>query len=352
MDASARIHRPCETRRVCWLPLAAVLLSSSVLHADEVQLIRAKDFSTAFAGDDITVTFRVKAEQPVEGRLLWSHTAQQRTLSRGEADVRQSDDGPEASFELRLPEVRDGVIFQTQVAAEFVPRGRDSTAAKLQHSLWLFPRKPLAGRSTWASGLNLQLVDPDGRTSDALKSIDLPFQPLRSLRSALADGSTDEPGRNRVLLVGEGASLAKGTLIGAAVDAAMSGRRVIVLAPQEGTFFMPGFGDDDSQNIGEFRLARNSVITEFDKRLDAKAWLGSGESVPFRGLQMEAIRGRIQATVDDTGKGWPWLELRYPGSDGVLILCGFRIVEHWDNGPTPRYLLIRILESLSVADNE
>lgn len=352
MDCFAGHSRPHEASPVLWLPLLVLLLISDALSADEFQLVPTEDVSTAFAGDELTITFRVKSNRPVEGTLLWSYTAQQRTLNRGEADVRQSDNGPTASFDLRLPEVRDGVIYQTQVTAEFVPRGEDSAATTHQRPLWLFPRDPLAGRSAWADELNLQLVDSDGRTSDALKSINLPFQELRGLRSALPDGSPGTANRNRILLVGEGASLAKGTLIDTAVDAALSGRRVIVLAPQDGTFLIPGFGDDDGQNIGELRLVRQSVITEFDKRLDANAWPGAGNSVPSQGLRIEAVRGRIQAMFDGRGKSWPWLELRYPDSGGVLILCGFRIIEHWNNGPTPRYLLIHILKSLSASGLE
>lgn len=345
----SRLH---ETRPDLWLPLLVLFLSSNVLRADEVQLVPSEDVSTAFAGDEVTVTFRVRSERPAEGTLLWSHTAQQRTLNRGEADVRQSDDGPTASFNLRLPEVRNGIIFQTQITAEFVPSGEDSAATTLQRPLWLFPRDPLADRAAWSDKLTLQLVDRDGQTGDALELIELPFQRLRHLSSALPDSSSDIADRNRVLLIGEGASLAKGTLIDTAVDAAQSGRRVIVLAPQEGTFLMPGFDDDDSHNTGELRLARQSVITEFDKRLDANAWPGAGNSVPSQGLRIEAVRGRIQAAVDGQGRGWPWLELRYPNSGGVLILCGFQIVEHWENSPTPRYLLLRILESLSASGSE
>ena len=257
-----------------------------------------------------------------------------------------------ASFDLQLPEVRDGVIYQTQVTAEFVPRGKDSAAAKLQRSLWLFPRNPIASRSAWAEKLQLELFDPEERTRDALESIELPFQQSRSLSSALPDDSSDIANRNRIILIGEGASLAKGTLIDTAVEAAQAGRRVIVLAPEEGTFFMPGFGDNDGQKTGELRLVRQSVITEFDKRLDSKAWPGSSNAVPTRGLRIEAVRGRMQATVSDNRFSWPWLELRYPDSGGVLIFCGFRIVEHWNSGPTPRYLLVRILESLSASESE
>jgi len=55
----------------------------------------------------------------------------------------------------------------------------------------------------------------------------------------------------------------------------------------------------------------------------------------------------VEATVSDESRAWPWLEVRFPESNGVLVMCGFRIIEHWNSGPTPRFLLIRLLESLS-----
>ncbi len=353
MDGGIRHRRLKETRTILCLSCLMILWSSQALRANEIQLVPVEDYTTAFAGDEITIGFRINADQPVAGRLLWSQSAQKRTLDRGEVDVRRMDDGQsQASFDLQLPEVRDGIIYQTHITAAFVPRGTDSAATKLKRSLWLFPRDPLAGRLTWAEELNLELFDPDGRTSEALESIDLPFRSLRRLSGAGSDDPPDESLRNRVLLVGEGASLANGTLIDTAVEAALAGRRVIVLAPQEGVFDMPGLADGGNQNTGAFHLARQSVITEFDQRLDAKAWHRVGNGIPFRGLRIEAVRSRIQATFVTDGTGWPWLELRYPDSGGVLILCGFRIVEHWDNGPTPRYLLIRILESLTASDKK
>ena len=352
MDRLAGFRRPHKKRRLLWLLLAVVLSSSKLLFANDVQLVPVEDVSTAFAGDTVTIAFRVKSEQPIDGTLLWSHSAQQRTLNRGEADVRQSDDGPTASFDLQLPVIRDGVTYQTLVTAEFVPRSENSAVTKLQRSLWLFPRNPIASQSARAEKLELELFDPDGQTRNALESIELPFQQLRTLDSSQRDASSDNTPRHHVLLVGEGTSLAKGTLIEAAVEAAQAGRRVVVLAPREGSFFLPGFGDDDGHKTGELRLVRESVITEFDKRFDAKAWPGAGGAVPFRGLRMGASRGRIQATVSDDRTGWPWLTMRFPDRGGVLILCGFQIVEHWKNGPTPRYLLVRILESLETTENE
>ncbi|MBI1311017.1 hypothetical protein GC176_06890 [bacterium] len=343
-----------QTTQIAVFGVTVVLSSlqiTSAVCADEIRLSPVENFSTVFAGDEVMIAFHVKAEQPVEGKLNWSHSAEQRTLDRGEVAVRRGPDGDsEVSFRLRLPEVRDGIIYPTTLTAEFLPPGENTPMARHERTLWLFPRKPLFGRSAWAESLDLDLFDANGKTAEALASIDLPSQALRAWNSVRIGAASDEANQNGILLVGEGAALGNGSLIETAVEAALAGRRVIVLAPRDGSFEMPGLSEDATRGdvrAGEVRITRNSVITEFDKRLDTQAWLGVGNRVPFRGLRIEAVRGRLRADITGDGNGWPWIELRYPGSGGVLIVCGFRIVEHWEHGPTPRYLLVRMLESLS-----
>jgi len=329
--------------------LLLTLLCPQLLLADEIRVFPVENFSTAFAGDEVAFEFRVAADESADGTLLWSHSAEQRTLNRGEAAVqRQQNGAAQASFVLRLPDVRGGIIYPTTIAAEFVPQGKNSAVAMDERTLWLFPRQPLAARRAWAEKIDLELIDHEGTTDEALESIGLPFHAVRTVSAVRKGGESDESNQNRILLVGEGMSLGRGTLIDAAVEAARAGRRIVVLAPQDGAFEMPGLSDDvarGNSHIEEVRFVRHSVIREFDKRLDVTAWIGAGNHVPIRGLHAHAVRGRVLAEVIE-GDGWPWLEMRYPETGGVLIVCGFRIIEHWEHGPTPRYLLVRMLESL------
>jgi hypothetical protein len=92
----------------------------------------------------------------------------------------------------------------------------------------------------------------------------------------------------------------------------------------------------------EIRLRRNEIITELDKRLDATAWPPDG-AVPHTGL----VPDRTGAEVTEDS-GWPWVELWLQEPHGRLVICGFKIVATWDNGPTPRFLLVRILEYLKL----
>ncbi|NLB55930.1 MAG: hypothetical protein GX811_09235, partial [Lentisphaerae bacterium] len=50
----------------------------------------------------------------------------------------------------------------------------------------------------------------------------------------------------------------------------------------------------------------------------------------------------------EEGEGWGWLEMRL--GKGRVILCNFAIIEKWDKGPVPRFLLREILEYTQTAE--
>lgn len=322
--------------------LSATLLSALAGSAEaDTRVVLLEDWSTAFGGEEIPMRVRVISDRVPQGSIQWSHAADQRTLARGAVELRATGEvSAVAEFVLNPAELREGVIFETTVTAEFLPRGSSKPTASLKQTLWLFPRNPLEGKSEWAKQLDIELLDSDGRTMDVFDDWQLPY---RRIRSATDDAQTG------VLIVGEGASLVRSrSLATGLLQAAANGRRVVLLAPAEGALTMPGTEGDGlpAGSIGELRLARQKIITELDKRLDSKAWPGTDNAVPFRGLQLESRRGRIEATVGDEPHAWPWLEVRFPETRGVLVICGFTVIEHWEHGPTPRYLLTRLLESL------
>ncbi len=331
--------------------LGAVLAARvpEVAVADDVRLAPAERWSTVFAGDDVRIRMTIRADRPPEGTLRWSHTANQRTLNRGEVEVRRGGDGlAEADFVLRSPPLREGVIFATTVSTQFVPRGGDQAVASSERTLWLFPRDPMAGQTEWARDLDIQLFDPEGTTATVFDTLNMPYQRIHNV------AAIDNPERQGVLIVGEGTSLRRyASLAETALRIASSGRAVVLLSPVAGSLPIPGIDANDRRKgplPGELRFARQHVIAEFDKRLDHLAWAGTDNTVPSRGLLIKSRRGRVEATVSEDPQAWPWAEIRFPNNNGVLVICGFQIIEHWDNGPTPRYLLIRLLESLSAPD--
>jgi hypothetical protein len=152
-----------------------------------------------------------------------------------------------------------------------------------------------------------------------------------------------------LVIVGEGTALDEhGGLARILVKAAERGAGVLCLAPSRGRLAVPGSEGSATPRPSLVAFRGNDVITELDKRLDAFAWPPDGKTIG-RTLALASDRGRVVAEATDSGNGWPWLEVRYRESGGALVVCGFSIIEHWESGPTPRFLLARILEFLAIA---
>ncbi len=336
----------------CFLQVMGyVLLAANPAIAQGVRIASVETWSTVFGGDDLTMSVRVTSAQDADervsdGTLRWAYSANQRTISRGETEL-QADGNVSATaeFALKLPELRDGVIFATTITTDFVPRGKDKPAASLERTLWLFPHDPLAGRMEWAETLDIELFDPVGTTVKHFDEIQLPYR-LVNNSAALNDAS-----QHGVLIIGEGVSLVRNrTLAESIFQAAAAGRRVLLLAPADGSLVIPGTNGDGPANgfiPGGMRFARQQIIPELDKRLDATAWQGTGNVIPCSSFVLESRRGQVVASASENPAAWPWLEVQFPQTKGSLNVCGFKVMEHWNNGPTPRFLLVRVLESLS-----
>lgn len=334
-------NSPCL--RLAASVLGSVLVLTSVQKAagNDVRLVRLENWSTAFADKRITYRLKVvsKGEIP-EGTLQWSYSANQRTLARGETNVKRTDDlSGTAEIVLQLPRLRDGVVFKTLIAADFIPQGENRPAASTTQPLWLFPENPIKGRTEWTASLNIALFDPVGKTTDAFNKIQLPYRRIRNA------ASLHVPEQKGILIVGEGAEL-QPSVIEDLSAAAQSGQHVIILAPERCTIPIAGSADGNTA-AAELRYARSHIISELDKRLDAEAWLGAENRVPARGLMMKSRRDQIEVTVSDRDDSWPWLEIHDSTRRSRIVYCGFQIIRHFDNGPTPRFFLIRLLESLS-----
>jgi hypothetical protein len=84
-----------------------------------------------------------------------------------------------------------------------------------------------------------------------------------------------------------------------------------------------------------------------DKRLDGAFWSEvDGKAGGVHSIDLQARNRRLFAEVAGT-EGWPWLELRYTPPNARFIYCGFMLLEGWDQGPSPRYLLNNIFHSIA-----
>jgi hypothetical protein len=84
------------------------------------------------------------------------------------------------------------------------------------------------------------------------------------------------------------------------------------------------------------------VIREFDKRLDSQFLPGTNNFAGSK-VTLRTRLSRIGMEVSEDGD-WPWVTIEYPETNGRFMFCGFRLIKHWENGPTPRYLLNQILQ--------
>ncbi len=326
----------------CWcraLLLIVVSQSTLVAAAEPIARFTPRQKAAAFFCDnEVKLQFLVETTAPIDGRLLWSYSAERRLLARGELGVAVgSDKRTEVELSLRLPAIREGVVYDTQLKLRLVD-SRGDVVGQHDRTLWLFPRDPFAGRRQWLRDLKITLYDPEGTTQRVLSEAEVPCRLVPTL-------PTLETTSDGVVVVGENVSLrAHPALPDILVKLAASGRPVLCLAPSDGSFPFPG-SEADQPMPTSVSLRTGDVVREFDKRFSAVFRSPGGQPLGC-GLEIGSQRVRTTLSATDSPRGWPWLEVMYPGG-GRLIVCGFRVVDSWDTGPTPRYLMMHIFERIA-----
>jgi len=317
---------------------AAPLLPCATAAEPTAEIAPVEGWSTFFSGDQVKLHYRLQTSDTMRGRLAWSHSAQRRPVARGERAVTVDETKPtEVEIALQLPEVREGVVYDTDLTVRLLD-SRGEVVAEHQRVLRLFPRDPFTDRHEWLEELKIVLYDPPGKTSEVFDDAEIPYKTARSL-------SVLEETNKGIVVIGEGVSLADhANLPKVMTKVAASGVPVLCLAPADGRLAFPG-SEAEQPTAKSISLRRGNVITEFDKRLDAEAWPPDGE-LAVAGLEMTSFRGRVLLSVAEPPQSWPWFEVTYPDG-GRIIVCGFGIVRCWQAGPTPRYLLASVLEQLS-----
>lgn len=318
--------------------LCCVIACSEPTAANEeaATIVPVERWSSLFGGQETTLHFRIlkqKSDPSIDGQIQWHYSANQRTLDRGEFEIGRDDRGV-AEIKLRIPKVRDGVIFKTEIRVAYVPGGANEEFAALTKPLWLFPEDPFADHRDTLKERNLALFDPEGRTVDLFEKIELPHQRIRNV------AALENRGEHSFVIVGESTSLIRNRgLAERLLSFAATGGTVLMLAPSEGVIPMPG--EANGARPGELRFRQHHVIREFDRRLDSKFLPGISD---FAGSKV-TLRTRLSHIGMDVSEGgeWPWVTIEYSETNGRFIFCGFSLIKHWENGPTPRYLLNQIL---------
>ncbi|MCE9614282.1 MAG: hypothetical protein K8T26_08400 [Lentisphaerae bacterium] len=325
--------------------LAGVCVRPASAQTGAVQVVLQEPWRAVFAGQEVTVHALIASDATRALRTRWRLSAEGRTLQRGDV---ASDLAPGASvavpIALRMPDLNAGVsrdvVLEIQVAGD--GGGGAPGAAAFRESFHVFSEDPFANRTEWLRGLKLAVFDPEHRTAEVLAAAGVPFDRLPSV-DALA-GLEDV-----TLLIGEGVSFDACRGLWEQVTArAAAGGRVLVLAPGGGTVPVPGAAGCPLVSPSAMAWRRADIISDLDKRLDAIGWPPTGV-LPAQSFVLQAERGAVTFAVQQGASAWTWLDLRYVPA-GRLVVCGFPVMTSWEHGPTPRYLLVHLLEYVQEHD--
>lgn len=284
------------------------------------------------AGKDATL--HLSAPAAPRGKIAWTVSLGRAPIARGEGAL---DADKKIAVKIPSQSVKPGVILEATLVATAVKD--DGAFTKLVQSFWILPPDPFADRLEWAKALKVVLYDTKGTTAEVLKKADFPFEDQKNL-AAIGEIKAG------VVLVGEGISWREDPGLSDTVNRlAERGVKVLCLAPSDGTLRIPGLGKTASKNVSGIQLGKRNVITAWDKRLDADRWHGKPSVVASLSVLGEGED--VVCTASTDGEGWPWLEAQFGEAGGVLAISGFGVIRHWDSGPTPRYVFLRMLEKIT-----
>jgi hypothetical protein len=300
----------------------------------DVAIHELQRHNNEFAGREITRTFRIESSEPTAGRFVWNLSANERLLGRGEQEVRIADGTSNVNVKFRLDALRDEVVLPVTLSVAMIVDKQEVAHKTIR--LLFFPVDPFQGRSEWLHSLEIRLFDPIGKTEKVFSHAAIPFKATKNLVQIRGM-------KSGTLVIGSQISLrdyrglAKATLAAAA-----QGTRVLWMPPAEGSFPWQML-----ESASELDFADARIIQRLDKRFDSISWSGEKKLLESQ-LKLHLSGQRITADVGD--EGWPWMEARWYATKGRFVFCGFLIVDCWDDSPTPRHVLLRLLERLNAEE--
>ena len=338
------------TRNVSWLirvSMSCAIVSSFTLalFADDTTTIEPRNEPSAVFGEsDVKFTYVVRSNRQFDGIVTWVHSARSRTISRGETAVMSRGNVPtEIEIPLRVPPVREGIAFDTELTVNLQSRGKRESDATHQRTVWVFPKDAFANQAEWLEAAEINLFDPEGDTVDVFEKTKIPLKEVRNVGAL-------ERLDSGLVVIGEGISFYENRALDKILpNLASKGIPVICLAPRDGSIVLPGSRDADGPKPNSISFRHTDVIAKLDKRLDSKAWASSGDLVKSH-LEIASYRGLVTVEVAKDKSGWPWIEIEFAKKkkqSGKMMICGFGLIEHWDASPNSRFFLARMFEQLS-----
>jgi len=338
------VNRLTAKSLLAMMCLAGMTACACAAEGDEAlaTVAPASDRGDYFGEQTATLEFQCSAVEAIQGKVLWQYSAGARTLARGEDPI-QIAAGQERVYKLPIefPPVNEGVIFETQVEVTIVNRNNE-TIARCEQPIWLFPEDPYAQRRQWLEQLDLHLYDPEETTSKLFEKAKIPHE-LVTNSNVLVDFDGD------ILIVGSGVSFRRNrALTDHLLMLAKRGVKVLCLSPVDGE--LPWPAREEYPQMADVRFSTRQVIRDVDKHLTPDFDSAVQEPEVGYGVMLESYRGQLRVTMSDNPSAWAWWQVRFH-NQGTCILCCFDLVPHWDDSPTPRFFLARLLEHLSPETN-
>ena len=317
---------------------------SSQLAAGPVSLTLTDKWSGVFAGEKSSFNVLVASEHGLNGTLSWRLHAQGRTIFRQQKPISVTP-GDETPFSVSIypPAVNDGVVLDAILQVELTEDGTEQPVARINRTVRLFNKDPFVQKKNGLAAIGIALFDPTGKTAAVFESAGIPFTRVRDVGSV--SGFT-----GKVLIVGEGTSLSQYRgLSDRLLRLAGAGVPVLCLAPASGEFPLNAFLHRQFEQPNTLALKRQDVIGELNTRLDSLSWPPDGKVVATS-IQLASDRNGVVGKVGTGDTGWPWMEIDFGPGKGRFVFAGFAIIEKWNAGPAPRFLLDTLLNYIQHTD--
>lgn len=300
---------------------------------------------TVFENEEYIYHFRVNASQSIVGNAGWSLRYGHRIITRGEHAF---DAGPNKTGIIKIrihsPSLKEGIMMPIQFAVVLYSKEEKKALASWEDTLNVFSRDPFVLNKKWLKSLNIGLFDPEKRTREVFENLSIPFV-AQNNKNALSgfEGS--------LLIIGSGLDFAEYRgLWEEVIDLCSRNIPVLILNPQGGIVDIPGIEGTLLPGPIGIRFLRNEIIHKLDKTLDQEA-LPPDEQITASHIILKSTRRGVVGEFGVGDKGWPWFEVDFTDTGGKLVLCGFDIIKKIEAGPTPRFLLARLLEYM-VGENK
>ncbi len=307
----------------------------------EIKITSVEKWCNVFSGSVVAFRFSMSADESFHGRTIWQFTSSGGIITRGERQLEiEQNDRESFEISIQIPEIKEGIILQSLLTVSVIQNNVSVPLASINKNIWVFHKDPFKNRKQFINDLNIHLYDPVKRTSNVFKKNNIPYKEIFNPDSI----STIRKG---LIIIGEDVSFRRHKgLPKLMLEAAANGISVLCLASADGELAIPGIGNNFLLYPDTLNFNQPHIIKLLDKRFDFNSWPPDNRIVKST-LKISEDKSHIISAKKSKEGGWPWMEVNYRNKTSCLIFCGFGIIEKWEDTPTPRYLLMSILEHVT-----